>query len=634
VALGLIPFAVAAGGLLFRRPAVRLAIALGILLSALAAIYPIFLVLVVGALGLNAVLATVWSPIRGQLKRRLLTGGVAAFTALAANPIAWPRAFGELGFIGGMVGPKGLSAVGPGNILVFPPLAELFGLISHVAASHGNAKWGVPGPLVQALTIVAASLCGVALVRLGATRRAPVAALLVVATGLALHQRFLVNPPHGYPYGYFKLVTVLGVLLAALMAAGLGFVARQARLRTVSVALAVALLGVSSLNAAWTVHYSATTQILATADLVAAADAARSLAGQQAIEIAISAGPKENWLGYLLDDSLVVFRRPTVHHPVVPPALSEGPRFVLSESPTSPQDMAGREPDGRPARFRWSGGGFAVREFLDSLLAEWPGPGTDWPAGSRLNVRQGTPDRSLELDMGGQPWTGLVPQGRARTVQVLVSATSSARLEGPGEGIDIGPGTWALDLDLGCPTPLQVALKIGTLTLGPTRVLGDPTGVAGRCVEVFPSQLGFLRWWSRLDGTTLRMEADLVPPGRSDPHHYRLGLHVGGGLPGLTGWYGVWSIDFPADGRAHRAVIEIDLGNRKGRGKMDGADVTILQTNRDVSAGKFEATMVLWRLDPNSQLYVDRALTFEIRPDASFALDAPPHAGQQWWRSP
>jgi hypothetical protein len=631
LALALIPATLATAGILLRRPSPRLAVTVGVLLSALAAIYPVFLLLVAGTLGVLELLALFRFPLPGRRAARLTTGAIAAVTAIAVNPVGSLRALRELGFIGGMLGKKGIAAVGMGNILVFPPAAELFGLVGHAAAAHGIARWGVPALAAQALAVAAALLASFALIRLGKARRAPAMALAIVGVGLALHQRFIVNPPHGYPYGYFKAITVIAVLLAALLAVGLDTLARSNRGRLVSVALMAGLLGTSSLYAAWTVLF-AETQVIATSDLLNAANAVRQAAGSHAIEVDVTPGPKENWLGYLLSDSLVVFKRTNVIHPVITPPLAEAPRFVLTESSTAPGGTGGPQPDSRPTRRLWSGGGFEVREFLDSLIVEWPGPPTSWSKGQTLRVTPGAGGLAPTLDLGDQRWPRPLTGGRARTLQLTLSAASPSRLEISGEVLDVGAGTWLLDVDLACPLPLDVVLEAGTLTPGPTRLLRDVTGSPGRCVELLPSPLGLFAWRQRIEGPKLIVDADVIPPAQTSPHLYRLGLHVGGGLPGHHDWYGVWGVDFPGDGRVHHVVMEVDLQKREGRAEMDGTNTTILQSNRDASKGQFEASLVLWRLDPISQLYAGRALTFEIGADSELRLHGSPGEGRRWWR--
>lgn len=632
VALGLIPTTLGLGAVLMRRPTVRLAIAVGCLLSALAAIYPVYLVVELATLGVLGLMAIARFPIPKRRWARLRAGAIVAFTALAANPVAWLRALSELGFLGGMLGAKGVAAVGRGNILVFPPVAELFGLISHAAAAHGYARWGEPNFLIQALAIIAALLSVAGVFHLRLTRRAPALAFAFVGGGLAFHQRFVVDRPSGYPYGYFKAVTILAVLLAALLASGLAFLSLRPRLRMLSAILALTFLGVSSVHAAWTIRHSVTTQIVVSQELVAASESARRAAGRHPIEIDVSPGPKENWLGYLLNDAFVVFRRVNVIFPVTTPPLSETPKFVLEELSKTPQAV--HESDGRSARRIWSGGGFEVRKILDSFLAEWPGTSMKWPEGFDLRVTKGTGGAPFMLNLNGQAWTGPLPHGQPRTVQLLFSTTSSARLVGSGEVLDVTPGTWLLDIDFSCAMPLQISLEAGALTLGATRLLGDATGLPGRCVELLPSQQGFLTWRPHLDKTKLLIDADFVPPARSEPHLHRLGLHVGGGLPGRHDWFGVWSIDFPADGRAHRAFMEVDLQSRKGRAELDGTRSDLLQTNQDVSTGKFDVTLALWRLDPTAQLYVENNFVFETAPVTGLHIVTSPHDVQYWWRSP
>lgn len=631
LSLAFVPVCLAATTILLRRPSPRVAAVLGLLLSGLVSFYPVYFVVVALAVGLLGVASITLSPRPALRSGRAANLLVAVFVALAASPVGTARAVRELGFVGGMLGERGVSAVGAGNILVYPPWSELFGFVAHAAAAHGIPTGGTPGAAGMALAALGVVFVIRGLVIGGLARALPPLAILLVAGGLAVHQRFVVNPPVGYPYGYFKAVAVLALALAPLVAAGLAGRPGSGRFRPWGLVLAAVFLLFSAHLTVWTLRYSATTQVLASREVIEAARSADRLAEGRGIELTVERGPLENWMGYLLRHESVVFPCENAIHPVSTPPLAEAPRLALVDR-TREAGADGCFQVARPAKTAWEDARFRLVEWTDGRLAQWALPGVDsWTAGSAT----ATIDRARReflLDVGGVLMRRPLPPGTVRTIQLGISSPAGALLSGPPGELPLAPGTWLIDWDTSCRTPLEIALSRGRIIPGTVALLGMETGEPGRCTEILANPQGYLEWKGAVEGDVLRGEVDVVPPQEEEPAAYRIGVHVGGGLPGRSGWWGVFSLDLPRDGRPHRATIHVDLRQREGLGWIDGAPAPLEQVAREISEGRFEATLALWKMQPEiRQLVTASVLTFEAAPGREVRGVSQPAEVRRWW---
>ena len=611
LALSLVPICLGVAAVLFRRPSTRLAVVLGVLLSGLLTVYPVYAVVLgagVGLLGISSVAFFPRPRLRWRRARALMLAGV---VSAAANPVGAARAVRELTFVGGMLGEGGVSVVGAGNILVYPPVSELFGLVSHAAASHGS---DVGGPLVLVAAILAALAALLALRGLvlgGPVRSVAPLSFLVAAGGLAFHQRFVVNSPAGYPYGYYKAVTLLALVLAPLLAAGLAGSSTRRRFRPWAYALVTVLLLLSASRTLWTLRFAATTQVLASTDLLEAARAAARASHGRPIEVIVEPGPRENWLGYLLRAESVVFPGGNTLHPVGVPLLPAAPVLALLDEsrPSSPYATVR---GGRRSKPVWKGPRYRLVEWTDGRLAEWPVSGIDrWEKG-RLRATLDRTGHEVRLDFGGAAAHGYLPGVEVRTVQLGILAPAGATLVAAGEELRVAAGTWLIDWDTSCPAPFELGLSRGVVVPGSVILLDAATGETGRCVEVLPNPQGYLEWRGAVANQVLSGEIELVPPSGGPPAAFRIGVHVGGGQPARNGWWGVFSLDFPSDGLPHRAAMRIDLVKRVGTGWIDGAKAPLEEVAKEITEGRFEATLALWKVRPSvQQLVTANVLTFE-----------------------
>lgn len=634
MALPLVPVCLATASALFRRPTPRLAIALGVLLSGVVTVYPVFFVLVAASVGLLGVASIAFGPGPVARARRAAALVIAAVVSVAAGPIGTARAVRELVFVGGMLGERGVSAVGAGNILVYPPVSELFGFVSHAAAAHGiviSARGATLGALLAAL---AAAFVVRGLVLGGRVRALVPLSILATAGALAVHQRYVVNPPGGYPYGYFKAVTVLAIVLAPLLAAGLAGRPASRSFRAWALAVAAGFLLVSARRLFWTIGFSATTQVLASSDLVEAARAAAARAGDQGLEVIVEKGPRENWFGYLLRGESVDFPGGNALQTVSIPPLPLAPTLALidRERVSDPRDEPGSDRVSRPI---WTGGRYSLVEWVDGRLAEWPLSGVErWSQGSARaaidRIR-----REISVDVGGARTSRSLPRGDVRTIQMEVASLDGARFSSPAGEMELAPGTWRIDWDAACRVPLELGLQRGIVVPGQVRLLGTPTGDPDRCTELVRSPRGYLGWHGTVAGQVLRAEIEFVPPGGAPPSAYRVGVHVGGRSGDRSGLWGVFSLDLPRDGRPHRAALEIDLRARAGRAWSDGAPLRVEETNKEMAAGAFDATLALWNLETGAkQVFTTSVLTFEVDSAGGTRVLTVPADVRRWWSAP
>lgn len=633
LALAFVPVCLAVAAALFRRPSPRLAIVLGLLLSGLVTIYPVFFVLVAAAVGLLGMASIVRYPrpeLRATRAAALLLAGV---VSVAAGPVGTARAIRELGFVGGMLGERGISAVGAGNIVVYPPSAEIFGFASHAAAAHGATVSGTAAAAGAILTALAAAFVLRGLFSGGLVRAVAPLSMLVAAGGLAVHQRFVVNPPGGYPYGYFKAVTLLAIVLAPLLAAGMAGSPRARWFRPWALAVAAGFLLVSAHHTHRMLQYSATTQVLASREIVEAARSAERLAGGRGIDLIVERGPLENWLGYLLRHQRVVFPCGNELHPVMPPPLGVAPLLAVvdRERESSPGDCSRSD---RASRSIWESRRYRLIEWVDGRLSAWPLVGVDSWTGGPATATIDRTGKEVVLDVGGVRTHKPLPPGDVRTIQLEIASVGGAVLSGPDGVIDVAPGTWRLDWDTACRSPLEAILSRGTVTPGLVSLLEARTGDPDRCTELLRNPRGYLDWKGSVSDQVLRGEIEVVPPGDEDLAAYRIGVHVGGGQPDRSGWWGVFSLDLPRDGRPHRAVIRIDLRKRTGIASVDGAGAPLEETNKEVAEGRFEATLALWKMQPGiQQLVTASVLTFETVPGGTVKSVGEPSSVRRWWSS-
>ncbi len=612
-----------------RRRSWRMAALFGVLLAALVSVYPVFAVY-----GLAGVLCA-WAAV-AVLRRRAGARRPAraaplwwlgAFGAtVVSNPFAILRGWHELQMVSHLLGPEGVKSLGRGNILVFPPLVEVIGLVAHAAAAYGTGWRRVPMPVLAALGLGFAVLAGYGWWRLGRRARIAAAAAFLVGAAFAAQQRWGVDFPHGYPYGWFKAISALTPQVLALVAAGIAAVWRLRALRWVAVGAAVMLLAINLKHTLWTQRYVLADRVVLDRELIAAARAARRVAPDAWMLIDLRPGLRQHWLGYLLRDQRIRYREPLFTWDASGPG--EGRAFVQYAVVEKALDDSRRkdlgEPWYQPATYArlWGNGEYELRARRDATLGQqaW---GRRWARGGSLAVDIVPGRRTLVARFGGETRESGLGAGPARTLQVrLLAMDPDNRFAVPGfaRGIALRGGSWLLDLDLACLSGKRTAVDLlaGDGILSEVRLLTARTGDPKACLETASLPAGGAYLEQEVVDGRVRLGVTLVRPENAGVRTYRLGLHVVD--PGAQALFGVWSLDFPPGPRVRRGTLELDLRDRSVRGEIDGRTVTVDSARFDVEAGSFQADAVWWQLNPTEQIEIQPTLWFQRTPDGKVAV--------------
>lgn len=228
-------FALVAALAALRSGGVRTIMLAGLLLAALASVYYAYLVYLVpipmivalyewlkrsrGAAHAATGRRCIWSTF-AILAGRGMGIGVAA---LLTMPVVWLLVFIQWKFFADVMrsaSSNEFTLATKGNIFVYPHIAEVFGLINHIGGEQGEGLTQIPLLFANTLLLLALALVVYALVRSTWQQRVTVLATIALLGLGLLHQRFWIDHGRGYPYGYFKLITVANPLLVLLFVAG------------------------------------------------------------------------------------------------------------------------------------------------------------------------------------------------------------------------------------------------------------------------------------------------------------------------------------------------------------------------------------------------------------------------------
>lgn len=618
LAIAMLPLVLCFGVEGQRRPGWRTAALFGVLLSALAAVYPVYAVCALA--GVLLFWAAAWLLRPGGPRGRLLgqaavwwTG--AAACAAAANGFALARAVTELGFVARALAPGGAQYVGMGNILVFPPFIEVLGLVAHAGEAYAR---GLPQVFLTFLAPLGVGLAVLAL--FGAWRLGPhvrLAAAVLLLTGLAFvaQQRWSANAPHGYPYGYFKMISALAPQALALVAAGLYALWRLPSKRWLAGLAGLLLVGINIRHTLWTQSYVLETRIVLDRQMLEAAQAVSRLGPDEWLLLDLPQGLRQHWFAYLLQDHRIRYREPLrALHVETPGEATAFYRYALVDPLLDRRGVLG-EPWFDPARYSrlWRNDRYELRRRSDSAVASarWD---RRWPDGETVALGISPGRGTATFSLGAEAQELSLGTGTPRTLQVrLFSFGSGVRLavETMSRQVEIPPGGWLVDIDLGCADAGQVVLDHadGDALLSDVQVLAERTGQEGACLETVPLRAGAAYVEQRLlDGNRVRFDAVLVRPQGAEPRTYRLGLHI---AEARGKGFGVWSLDFPPESRVQQGSLEIDLDDRSSKAELDGRPVRLETTTFETAEGTFEGALVWWRLNPNEQVRIHSVLWFK-----------------------
>ncbi len=602
----------------------RSAAVFGALVATMASIYPVYALYALAAAGIYWVAAWLPGHRTRELPRLAAWWLTAAGCAVLVNGLALVRAFRELGVMSLLLTPRGVRILGAGDILVFPSVYEVGGLVCHAAAAMTVSPWPLPRGSTSLLALAAAAFALHGWWRLAPRPRLAAAVLLLVGAALAAHQRLAVNPPDGYPYGYFKAVSILPLQVMVLVAAGIAAAWRRPGWRAAALLALLAIAGLNLMNSLWSARWAWKNTLL-TRDLIATERVAAALPRGAWVMMDVDPSPplRKTWIAYLWQDRVRIWSPRDALSPPLPFF-----RWAFVERDLDRlRRRTSTEPWYDPTRYGvvWQTPRFVLRERRDGLLAEmrWEAPLLR-PGGS-LEIELQPRRHGVAGLLAGSPSAAELADGTPRRVRVSAFGAGDAdtRLEVEGAGsVALGAGGWVLDFDLGCRRGQpRVRLRNagpGDVLVSEVAVAGSPVAGARPCLAVEALGTGAAYVEQEVAPPRLRYQALLWMPRDHDRRSFHLGVHVTNVASAAL--FGVWSLPFPAGKRAHRGSLEIDLSDGRSRAEVDGRPARVGVVALDLERGSFGLSTVIWQVQPVAQISVDNLLWFSRAADGTIAV--------------
>lgn len=587
----------------------------GLLAAASVSTYPVYAAYAVGSVAVGWLVTRVRQPRRSHALHPAVWWIVVGLSAGAANGIAVVRAWGYLRHLTSLAAPGGIEKVGLGDLLVFPSLYEIVGLVSHLASALDLRLWNLPRGAVSVIAVFAAVALVYGVLKLPLRSRLPGAALFVVIVCFAAYQRFGVNRPHGFPYGWFKTVSLVALEAVVLLAAGLVAIWQRPRLRAVCALATCAIVVLNLINSAWTVGYTVQHTAL-THEILELAQASAAKPAGARVFADVRPGLEREWIQYLWKD------RGTLYFPdTVAPGRRPFLFWGLIDKQLEPRRTS-EEPwhDAARSVVVWQNRRFAVRQRRDAVLASMTLERPLLRSGERLDIEVAAARQVLVTNLGGVRTESELGPGQPLHVQFALFALAGAapRLAVNGNLLTLAPGGWLLDDELGCH-PQRLGTNI--VNLGGTAVLVSEIRVlsasaARGCLESVPIANGLLYVTQSVALPRVRYAALFWAP-RDAPsgRRYLLGIHVSDVVANRP--LGVWSLPLSAQPAQQTGSLEIDLGSGKSAATRDGQPVAVEVNALHLGRGEFalvngfRLASVVWQLDPLAQISVDALLRFQ-----------------------
>ncbi len=535
-----------------------------------------------------------------------LIAGLASFiTAIAINPIAWWRAWEEIQRV------QSAAAKSGGNILIFPHPGELFGLVNHARVAHALDLPHLPGALATLGTIVAAILVVRGLLLLGPLARVSHAAFLAVSATMVIGQRFLVNWPNGYPYGYFKALAPLVIATAPLLVVGsLGILSARRRdtshhrvARIAGVAFLASLLAIGVGNSMLTVGFAQRALFVADGATVEAGNLVSALPRDTVVLLDVPPGLLQNWLGCLATGVRIRFAQPLALYPIRTKTNGTPPHFRLVT-------------DGRSAKVRpgeeWHrvnrSPGYSLYYRPPNLTGALDvDPPREILPGAALEVSCTAHEIHLTQD-GAQPLVMELERGAKVLRLTVASPAASPRVTVGNRSVVIPPGVASLTVPLDQQHPLKVRNQSAESLwyLAASAVTAeDRPAVTGR--EALPAAFASV---SR-ERSVFSVNAVVVTPDTGGaPPPYRLGLHIHPDAKTGSGVFGAWGVDLPRRAGRHVIVLRVNLLTGAAEATLDDHVTKIQGGPVSIRDGSFHSQIVLWDLRGARNLAAASVLRF------------------------
>jgi hypothetical protein len=560
------------------------------------------------------------APALTLIMRYLIWTVLAAAVTLAWNgPAIW-RAYKELTLIGTLLGPEAMQMVGPGNITVFPQVPVFAGLAAHASLAYNLGAWQLPDWLLWTGALLWAGGVVVGALRLSPAPRLGAASALLVVVGLLLQQRYGVDPPRGYPYGYFKIAFVVVLAALPLFAHAVYTLAHMRPLRNLAWLFLICVAGLNVFNSLWTIDYVLRDRIVLERKVIEVAQGLRGVSPSEWILLDLQPGLAQNWLGYLLKDHPIRFREPILlwSWAVTDVAPTVFHQYALVERSVEPQrahlssiDEPWYSPQGYEAT--WRNERYELRHRSDAAVSNFQfqaGQG-NWAAGDSLQIHIDVPNGRLQARLGAAQPIEHVLSGRPRTLQMAVLVfTSTAQLRIADIPMDLSPGVWIVDIapDATDPIVIQNSGAVPVL-LHRLKALAVDTGDPADQLEVVQRPEGMALVTQSAAGATLTYEINLVRPAGDEASVYRLALHII--EPETLRYFGTWGLDFSQPVRVQRGRLLLDLEARTAQGMIGDAQAPVEAGLQQVEHGHFETQVVWWRLGQTQYLSLCRCAYFD-----------------------
>ncbi len=451
----------------------------GLLLALLLTFYQPYLVYLAPVAGLVA--AVEWRRrVRGRPAWVLLARGLGvAVVALLAAPAGWVLAVRMFRLLGGDIGRAEITARVRGNIEVFPHPGEILGLVNHAEAAYGLGLPQLPSALASGLLAVCAGLALYGLARLPGRRRW-LAAAAVLTFGVAVwHQRFWLDMGRGYPYGYFKVISLFGPFAVLLVVAGAVAAHRDAgrlpatprRLGRLALAgLLGALFGIGLYHLAASAAFVNRARLQADRAMLELEQAVALVPDDEPLLVVDERHPGRSWLLYVLDRPALYGRERNPGYSAPPPATSDRlVRYAVVAEPERRRDALAGEPwfDRTASEVLWRNARYLLLRRTDGAVADLPLA----PAGLAMEL-----DAPVRIELSGDSLGLRRAAGGGRAfrqrlagppahLELIVSGAPGSRLllweAGDRRALRLGTGPQSLRIPARPPMTLEVVAPPG-----------------------------------------------------------------------------------------------------------------------------------------------------------------------------
>lgn len=261
--------------------------------------------------------------------------------------------------------------MGQASMYTYPHPGEWFGLVNRVRELYDVSLPILPNALRDGLLLVAVALVLGTLALAGRRARLVLLATLFVCAAAAVHQRYWMGAGQGFPYGYFKVVSIFAPLLVAMLVPAALRLARSGRAaQVVGLGLLASFgltAGVQTLSA---VPFFSRAWLQLDARALALESARGLVPANEPLLWLASRWPGRCWDIYLLGHRLNYDREAPVAYPAAPAASSSRLiRYALLAD--APKPLPG-EPwfDRHESEVLWSSEGFQLVRRRDAAVAE------------------------------------------------------------------------------------------------------------------------------------------------------------------------------------------------------------------------------------------------------------------------